>query len=159
MSLGCFDPNTLSQMFLEIAWQNWPFKIGLSLRDFKQLLVDSGSIVHCLLLLGCWQQMATDNTQHRLMMSSLTSNFQRFISPTTNPVPGCWALGLRAQCISEERYAAQFIHYTSLGLLNLFILVNFQCLCLCFWLVIFSDINTNGWVGAGDQVQFQNCAL
>ena len=59
-------------------------------------------------------QVATDNTQHSLMMSSLTSNFQRLIFPTTNPVPGCWALGLRAQCISEERYAAQFIHYSSL---------------------------------------------
>jgi len=32
---------------LEIAWQNWPFKIGLSLLHFKQLLVDSGSIVQC----------------------------------------------------------------------------------------------------------------
>ena len=36
----------LRQIFLEIAWQNWPFKIGLSLLDFKQLLVDSGTIVH-----------------------------------------------------------------------------------------------------------------
>ena len=26
---------------------NWPFKIGLSLQDFKQLLVDSGTIVQC----------------------------------------------------------------------------------------------------------------
>ena len=37
----------LGQIFLEIALQNWPFKIGLSLLDFKQLLVDSGIIVHC----------------------------------------------------------------------------------------------------------------
>ena len=44
---GCLDPNKLRPIFLEIAWQNWPFKIGLSLFDFKQLLVDSGIIVHC----------------------------------------------------------------------------------------------------------------
>ena len=31
---------------MEIAWQNWPFKIGLGLFDLKQLLVDSGIIVH-----------------------------------------------------------------------------------------------------------------
>ena len=37
----------LRQIFLEIAWQNWLSKIGLSLLDFKQLLVDSGSIVQC----------------------------------------------------------------------------------------------------------------
>ena len=36
ISLGCLDPSTLRQIFLEIAWQNWPFKIGLSLLDFKQ---------------------------------------------------------------------------------------------------------------------------
>ena len=47
ISLSCFDPNTLRQIFLEIVWQNWPFKIGLSLFDFKQFLVDSGSIVQC----------------------------------------------------------------------------------------------------------------
>ena len=35
----------LREIFLEISWQNWPFKIGLSLVDFKQLLVDSESIV------------------------------------------------------------------------------------------------------------------
>ena len=40
--------STLRQIYLEIAWQNWPFKIGLSLFDFKQLLVDSGIIVHWL---------------------------------------------------------------------------------------------------------------
>ena len=35
-------------IFLEIVWQNWPFKIGLSLFDFMQILVvDSGTIVHC----------------------------------------------------------------------------------------------------------------
>ena len=43
--LVCLDLNTLRQIFLEIAWQNWPFKIGLSLLEFKHLLVDSGSIV------------------------------------------------------------------------------------------------------------------
>ena len=48
ISLGCLDPSTLRHIFLEIAWQNWPFKIGLSLLDFKQLLVDSGSILQCL---------------------------------------------------------------------------------------------------------------
>ena len=32
---------------MEISRQNWPFKIGLSLFEFKQLLVDSGTIVHC----------------------------------------------------------------------------------------------------------------
>ena len=47
IGVGCLDPNTLRETFLEIAWQNWPFKIGLSLFDFKQLLVGSGSIVHC----------------------------------------------------------------------------------------------------------------
>ena len=47
ISLGCLDPNTLRQIFLEISRQNWPFKIGLSLFDFKQLLVESGTIVHC----------------------------------------------------------------------------------------------------------------
>ena len=45
---GPLDPNTLRQIFLEIAWQNWPFKIGLNLLDFKQLLVDSESIVQWL---------------------------------------------------------------------------------------------------------------
>ena len=49
ISLGCLDPNTLKQIFLEIAWQNWYFKIGLSLFDFQQLLFDNGNIVHC----GC----------------------------------------------------------------------------------------------------------
>ena len=33
--------------FLEITWQNWQFKIGLSLFDFKQLLLDNGDIVQC----------------------------------------------------------------------------------------------------------------
>ena len=37
----------LCQRFLEIARQNWNFKIGLSLFDFKQLLFYSGNIVHC----------------------------------------------------------------------------------------------------------------
>ena len=46
-SLGCLDPNKLRPIFLEIAWQNWPFKIGLSLLDFKQLLVNNGIIVQC----------------------------------------------------------------------------------------------------------------
>ena len=50
ISLGCLDPSTLRPIFLEIAWQNWPLKIALSLLDFKQLLVDSGSIVHCIYL-------------------------------------------------------------------------------------------------------------
>ena len=27
ISLGCLDPNTLRQIFLEISWQNWPFKM------------------------------------------------------------------------------------------------------------------------------------
>ena len=44
---GCLDPSTLRQIFLEIARQNWPFEIGLSFLDFKQLLVDSGNIVQC----------------------------------------------------------------------------------------------------------------
>ena len=44
---GCLDPSTLRQIFLEIAWQNGPFGIGLSLLDFKQLLFDSGTIVQC----------------------------------------------------------------------------------------------------------------
>ena len=47
ISHGGLDPNTLRQIFLEIARQNWPFKIGLSLLDFKHILVDSGSIVQC----------------------------------------------------------------------------------------------------------------
>ena len=37
----------LRQFFLEISRQNWPFKIGLSLFDFKQLIFDSGNIVQC----------------------------------------------------------------------------------------------------------------
>ena len=45
ISHGCLDPNTLRQIFLEIALQNLPSKIGLSLFDFQQLLVYSESIV------------------------------------------------------------------------------------------------------------------
>ena len=37
----------LTQIFLEIAWQNWHFKIGLSLFDLKQPLLDNGNIVQC----------------------------------------------------------------------------------------------------------------
>ena len=29
------------------AWQNWHFRIGLTLFDLKQLLLDNGNIVHC----------------------------------------------------------------------------------------------------------------
>ena len=47
ISHGCLDPSTIRQIFLENAWQNWPFQIGLSLLDFKQILVNSGTIVHC----------------------------------------------------------------------------------------------------------------
>ena len=43
ISHGCFDLNTLRQIFLEIAWQNWHFRIGLSLFDSK---LDNGNIVH-----------------------------------------------------------------------------------------------------------------
>ena len=43
-------------IFLEIAWQDWPFKIGLSLFDFKQLLVNSGIIVHWTKSSRSWEQ-------------------------------------------------------------------------------------------------------
>ena len=43
--VGYGDIWSILTLILEIAWQNWQFKIGLSLLDFKQLLVDSGTIV------------------------------------------------------------------------------------------------------------------
>ena len=43
--VALIDPSTLRQIFLEIAWQNWPFKISLGLLDFKEFLVDTGTIV------------------------------------------------------------------------------------------------------------------
>ena len=51
ISISIFSKTTISisisiSIFLEITWQNWPFKIGLSLFDLKQLLVDNGIIVH-----------------------------------------------------------------------------------------------------------------
>ena len=42
----CFSVSPF-RIFLEIAWQNWHFEIGLSLFDFKQLLFDSRNIEHC----------------------------------------------------------------------------------------------------------------
>ena len=48
ISLGCFDPNTLRQIFLEIAWQSWHFNISLSLFDWKELLFDSRNVVQCI---------------------------------------------------------------------------------------------------------------
>ena len=44
---------------------NWPFKIGLSLFDFKQLLVDSGIIVHC------DEQSSADHSTLKLFFSYL----------------------------------------------------------------------------------------
>jgi hypothetical protein len=54
ISLVCLDSNTLRQIFLEIAWQHWQFKISLSLFDFKQLLLDNGDIVHWELWVASW---------------------------------------------------------------------------------------------------------
>jgi len=55
ISLDCLDPSIIKANIFENTWQNWPFKIGLGLLDFKPLLVDSGTIVQCNEKIISWQ--------------------------------------------------------------------------------------------------------
>ena len=75
ISLSCLDPNTLRQIFLEISWQNWPFKIGLSLFDFKQLLVDSGTIVQWAATSFCWSPSLSQSLSPELFVIPIMCNF------------------------------------------------------------------------------------
>ena len=50
----CISGSCYRSILSEIAGQNWPFEIGLSLLDFKQLLVNSGALGILLLLFFYW---------------------------------------------------------------------------------------------------------
>ena len=96
ISHGCLDPNTLRQIFLDIAWQNWPFKIGLSLFDFKQILVDSGTIVHC--------DLITNSFIRQNQVSAVALQFAdqpqgRVISASGQVIRSAWLLTTSTQVL------------------------------------------------------------
>ena len=63
ISLGCFDPNMLRQIF----WKSHD-KIGLSLFDLKQLLIDSGNIVQ-------WSKFSTESYSRPSPLEEAHLNF------------------------------------------------------------------------------------
>ena len=87
-------------------------------------------------------QVAKDNTQHSLMMSSLTSNFQRLIFLTTIPVLSTGAEGTmhfrgKICCSIHTLYISrpiEFVYFVQFSMsLSLFLVGHYRAVLVGIW--------------------------